>query len=844
MAEEILSAPGRSNFIQPSAPLEVYNPSTRCRGALGIRRLNKVHIFGLSAVLLILAVGLGLNYSIIAFLVFGLPAFALFVLGIARKPDPLMPAEPRRKRRRSLLDLVPAPPEPEKRDAPVPVQQPHAVQGPLLRVANQPTSYFVGVGQTVNVGWCTLQDPLIYVADCESLYGADASLLCLRRQIGSPREEPHRSLGYWPRLGEVAPHQVANYLVWHAEGRQRPDIDLGYVFLYFYGLERRSLLDGQDIIPIAQEISRLLGIYGGSRSFRRYASNLISHLVMVGKLKPTTKLITKLLHFQGEYVEQELSTLLLGYLARQQQPMPADWAIILAAQDERARRSVVQERAGDELNRLFTLKYQERFGKGLVPITGSTESVLPYRAASPSLMPGTREAAEIPIAKWPSVQGWRRQFAPVVELWNDCLEELRGFARKAETSGRGSAYAYEALPPALRKEATHPLQSAWDTLLAEFSPEVGVILLPVSKLAELRGLEQRSKLTVKQSRDLAELADMLGTPLEPDSRYTDRAYSWDSHVAALKLPEMPTLPAGPNYLLAGVILRLALEVARADGTVDEDERRVMTEFLGERFMLTWNDRLRLNGLLQVLLKDDVSLSGLKKLLLDKFNEDQRSAIGRYLVNIATSAKGVVPEEVRALERTYKSLGLDPGLVARHLGDIGHPRPERPVLVAPGQEDTRGEGIPAEGVLDLDRIRKLRAESDEVAKMLLDAMSQTKLGEEPEELGEGAREVRVESSLPALVQIAPVIESVRASGSERLLSELAEGTRQLVQDLITKDTWTRADLEQLVRKHGRTVAAALEEINGWADERLGDFLVDGDDPARINRDLLNKAGNLS
>ena len=53
-----------------------------------------------------------------------------------------------------------------------------------------------------------------------------------------------RGLDYWPSYDTVPPASRAAYLAWHADGRRHPTVPLGYVFLYFYGLERRVLVDG------------------------------------------------------------------------------------------------------------------------------------------------------------------------------------------------------------------------------------------------------------------------------------------------------------------------------------------------------------------------------------------------------------------------------------------------------------------------------------------------------------------------------------------------------------------------------------------------------------------------
>ena len=81
----------------------------------------------------------------------------------------------------------------------------------------------------------------------------------------------------------IAPACRAAYLQWLANGRHAQNAYIGYVFLYFYGLERRLLIDAQRSAAaraeremLVAEIRRLLGIYGTNGSFRGYAEGLLA----------------------------------------------------------------------------------------------------------------------------------------------------------------------------------------------------------------------------------------------------------------------------------------------------------------------------------------------------------------------------------------------------------------------------------------------------------------------------------------------------------------------------------------------------------------------------------------
>ncbi|RPJ75708.1 MAG: hypothetical protein EHM20_08505, partial [Alphaproteobacteria bacterium] len=671
--------------------------------------------------------------------------------------------------------------------------------------------------------------PLIYVADCKSLDDFDASLLCLRSKIDPPRTDSGRSLPYWPQLCNCEPYQVGNYIHWLCSGRKDLDIELGYVFLYFYGLERRALVDSEDIIPVAKEVLRLLSIYNKSGSFRQYTTSLIIHLMLLRKLKPTTQLINLLLKYQQGHVNEKLQSMLLGYHAKTKSPLTTQFAFQLARQDERTVRSVVLERAYEEFTRLFTLKYEEKFQSTMCPKLGDKELVIGYHPASPSLLSGSLYSDIIPAAHWPSIEGWRKQFSPVIKLYNDCIEELKDYARKTKARGNVIHGAFEALPQELRNERQHPLQKRWDNLLAEFTPENGALLLPVSKIAELREIGYRPKLTLNHSRSIAELVESLGVSLEPNAIYTHKTYQWDEYVAVLRLPDQPTLPKSQNYALVGMLMPFAIEVSLASGALEDKERKVITDFFQEKFVLSQNERLRMEALIDYLLKNTSSSVNIKSRISHGFNEEQRQIIGKFLVMIAGAADGVCEEEIKILEKAFRTLIIDKNLIEKYIVELGYESLiDRPKLVVKGQEDTGGEPIPPRRILlNIDKIRQIRADSIEAAKILLTAMEQT----------DGHVNVIEENAKYKYISNQSSNEQIRFNTS--ILEKLPEYIKPFFKEVTSRNRWLGSEIKELADKYSVTVSAAFEEINSWADENLGDLLIEDGEPVIINSELLKK-----
>jgi len=83
-----------------------------------------------------------------------------------------------------------------------------------------------------------------------------------------------RDLSYWPNYSQLSTTARATYLNWLSEGRVRV-VNPGYMFLYFYGLERRFFWDTpsiEDCEKIVLEVARLYELFSENRSARKYLS--------------------------------------------------------------------------------------------------------------------------------------------------------------------------------------------------------------------------------------------------------------------------------------------------------------------------------------------------------------------------------------------------------------------------------------------------------------------------------------------------------------------------------------------------------------------------------------------
>jgi len=723
--------------------------------------------------------------------------------------------------------------------SPDPTQHSHPTVAPTVasrpdtsRPAPQPVNMqWLGPGRHIMVDGYTIADAPVYYSAGRSTV-REASCIEIGLPVGEPIAEPKGALGYWPQYAEISPGQRANYLQWLAGGRQDPLDDIGYAFLYFYGLERRVLVDGLDTDLVLEEVIRLLGLYGQqSASFNGYLSDFITYANATRGLESLDE------DWFARYLARTPSPLALAWLVVHDRALPADLALAIAKQDVRSARSVVVNRVPEQFQQLFAHKYQERFGAGMKLRTATRQQRVEYRRASPTLV--NRTSSTYPQGRqpvdMPNVYGIESQFKPLGQIWAECIDELRPLSRHvAKAADLTSRAAYWALPPELRAEADHPDKPEWERIVAAQTPYGAFALVPVSSLAQSQGIERRPKLTHKQSEDLAATAYAVGFGITPDCRAFGRAYRWDERVAMFRMGHLAP-PTDAGFLCAACMTELGIALAAADGTADDEEIRHIAHFLEKQFALSSDDALHLEGYRQVLLKQPPRMSSLGRRLQEKLTADQRELIGKFLVGVAAASGGIDRKELAALRSAYRSLYIESTKLDQLLAEISGP--DEPVEIRAAGHMPTGERIPTRAtqheplvVLDMGRVQRLIEGTAQVQQLLATAMM-------------AAQEAEEVQSVPVSAHLteSPAAAAACRTSSLHVLDGLDEQYYPIIAELLTRDEWQPQDIDSLARKHGFMRSGMIDVINDWAMERFGDYLIDDQKvPYVTRRDLLEQA----
>lgn len=722
----------------------------------------------------------------------------------------------------------PAPPQPMAS----PVQKQQSTPGSPLtlsisfqshaQVPVHSTLPWVPPGKEITFCGFRIPDGMLYLIDpARPQTGGERepSLLNPKLPVQHSGADPRvRTMGYWPSYDSISPEARGAYLLWLSSGRAEPSADIGYVFLYFYGLERRVLIDAPydpvaraEVPAIENEILRLLGIYNGNGSFLGYATSLLDYLrASRGELEWSTYAIGP--RHYGLTLGQKIA---LGKIAEAGEPIPAKMACGWFLADPTTRRRTSFERCPEIFRSAFKNEFTRLFPEGLKLPQNKTRLKVAHRAASAAL---AREiySVDLPL---PDVSVLSSSIQKIQKVGDAVGDALEPFSR---CLGRnpGQEKTLEALlllPIHLWPEpALEPLNCLSREIGAADRPQV----MPYVNLQSL--LPEGNDFNRARYGALCRALEGFGLGIEPDVRFGGAVPDLKDLIALFRLPEEGRdKDPGPSFNAAALLVHLASAVAGADGDFGEAEARLLLDHIHHGLALPGHEALRLQARLELFRRVPPSITGLKR-KIESLKVKTRIAIGDFLVHVVHADGIVNPGEVRILERVYKLLGLETGELYSQL----HGAVAEPITVRPASETSpsyriptpKPDPVPGTGLkLDMAKVAALKEDSAKVAALLGSIFSETTAAE-------------------PIPDLASDPEPPTESGTEESLLGLDPEHHGLLRALLGRPRWTRAELEEMCADRGLMVDGAIERINEAVFDRFDQPLIEGDDPLDINTDL--------
>jgi hypothetical protein len=173
--------------------------------------------------------------------------------------------------------------------------------------------------------------------------------------------------------------------------------------------------------------------------------------------------------------------------------------------------------------------------------------------------------------------------------------------------------------------------------------------------------------------------------------------------------------------------------------------------------------------------------------------------------------------------------------------------ERPPIALRAQRENSGEPLPLDServdesevkvILNMQLVAQIQHETSQVASIIGHAMNDFPDDNEPDDSCEVEGAVEVDTVATVSNQHDSVNSANRTSSSADADLELGENYKRALSEVLLRAEWSKAEMDEIARKHGLMVNGLIDGLNAWADEQLGDYLIDGDGPYTVQRSLM-------
>ncbi len=610
-------------------------------------------------------------------------------------------------------------------------------------------------------------------------------------------------LSYWPSYSDITPTARATYLDWLSTGRSNPEVNPGYLFLYFYGLERRFFLDAPDDAEkreIFDEVKRLIALFPDNYSVGNYLGTFLDVAEAIS-FSPRTALsdtrIRRTYELSAKAAVEVGSRLVSG------QPIDGQWLHYWFMSDAESRTRTPATRCAEEFRQLFYSLFDQRYPQGLPVRAPKKRLKIHYRAACSEFE--KEFEPKIDGVNIPDISTLRKPLQIAQEIADEAMEKLDSYSRFLGRSPekKDTLEAHLLLPAELRRHNSSPEVDS----LKDWVSETSSAPVSVAELTQKIKGETPKSMTKKIWSELADSLGALNFSIAPDPLYSIRRLKIDDTVILFETPNEGRLRTpSVDFESSLVNMAIASMIAHADGQIAETEVDAMAQSIDRTTSLTGLEKDILHANLKWFLANPPDLTLLRTHL--KNAAPEAADIIRQQAIAITKADGLIhADEVRSLERIYKALGLDENRVYSDLH--GEHSPDAPLTVRSASAAPSGETIPPEPEkaagfkLDHSRVSALSAETAKV-KSTLTQIFET--GDESETFEE---------------EVSEDTETTSAQHFDGLSSKHA----QFVRELIQTDFWSTEDFERLAQVYGLLPAGALEAVNEWSFERFDDALIE-------------------
>lgn len=663
--------------------------------------------------------------------------------------------------------------------------------------SSTPKLKFHSKSDTVNLFGYSITNSLFYTCDSKS----DMPFAINTKSTPSFGVTPSEGLNYWPNYNQISKTQQGYFIKWLADGK--PIIEeLGYAYIYYYGLEYRALVEKQDQKEVLFEVIDLVNKF----QRLRYGYDLIAYLALSIKnfsLDEMDKILVFFKNNEQEYMYNPAYNSIVKNLTPSGQYQVKFSPYQFLNNNEY---NNLSDRKNELLSYYFD-KILEGLDEGEIYTTKLQNynyymAMGYYRTTNP-----ISYEAIVPSTKLK--RSWN-QARKIIK--DEIKQSVKKFDSSADPLTEIEKLAY--LPSKLRNNINYSNDKF------NFGEKS---ISNVGAIAENLGFKIQDKATLRQSTLIVDACKALGYEIEPNVNIDKKPYKKDTLVSIYK-SQYPEKLSPINYQIASLFTDIGYQIALEDKELLQVEIAYIKNYIKKEFNLSPSERYRLQMRGELLIHTkEINTSETVKKLIKMLDDTGKEIIVKYIISVAIADGIVKDSELKILQKIFKQLDFSEDYLNLTLSELVNGAEEVVVIEKGTETKKKGSKIPT------------NIETEEKVELKLDTEKLEKIKINTSEIHNVLQEIFADEQTEVLKS--EPIETVSLEDEDK--TEMESGLQSIINIIIEKGNWTRNELLNIIQNKGVMLSSAIDEINEWSEEEYGDFLVEEDNDVYIvNEDVVN------
>lgn len=633
------------------------------------------------------------------------------------------------------------------------------------------------------------------------------------------REGDNNEIGYWPSFSGLTKNQQDTFLDWLSNGRTNTLTNIGYIFIFFYGLERRVLIDMYqnkyrddiELSLIVAELKRLIYQYKDNYSFNNYAKGLLDFIcVAFDKYEEVNDDFLKLENYKVSY--DYYPTLFKIYLSKEvskTNSLNVELALKWLYSDPFVDLRTPAIRCKEYFETLFRAEYDRLYPKGLSIKANKSKIKLEYRPASNSF---AYENFKIltDLVDYTALNKPINILKEIATRVTDMLDQYSRYLGR-NPDDTHSIKALSLLPKELLIDVNSDIvQTIKNKYLFELSNE-DVIFASANQIIEDLKFTFSKSLKKKDVIAISQFLDKFNIGIEPDARFGSPQFSLDDKVLLFRKINDKIQAPSKEYSASLLIATLGLIISAADGTITQEEIQQITNHIKLNLDLNDVELRRLNYYLQWGNVANFTTSILNS-KLKTISTNNKHTIVSFMMQLANADGYISPDEINILEKVYKAFGIDEKSLYSDIHNIQSSSYSTKSLESK-TNITKGKSI----ALDKDIIKRTLEDTDEVQSLLTSIFDEDEVEE--------------------------VVNTEVDRSCNKNIFNLDNKHSDLVRKLIEHIKLDENEFTILCEQYNLMPQGAIENINEVIYENLEDDLIYQEGSIEINQNIIEEIKNV-